>query len=240
MFYSPGVRPCRVVFGAVVFDLFVTLTDFDAERRRPALEAELATAAGVDPVAFSTLMRATFTDRVTGAMGDTRSTLATLFEQLGSQIAGARLDELVALRFEHQRHVLAPRAGAIETIGAVRVAGYATGILTDCTADTADLWPALPYAAVVDAVSFSCQVGRRKPDPAGYRDIAGKLGVAPAACLYVGDGASSELTGATEAGMTAVLLETPLDASFRYDAEAAWSGLSIAALEDLPGLLARS
>jgi putative hydrolase of the HAD superfamily len=229
-----------VVFGAVVFDLFVTLTDFDAERRRPALEAELAIAAGVDPVAFSGLMRATFTDRVTGGMGDIRSTLAALFGQLGSRVSGARLDALVALRYQQQRQVLAPRAGAIEAIGAVRSAGYATGILTDCTADTADLWPALPYAAVVDAVSFSCQVGRRKPDPAGYLDIAGKLGVAPAACLYVGDGASSELTGATEAGMTAVLLETPLDGTFRYDAETGWSGLSIAGLEELPGLLARS
>lgn len=229
-----------MVFRAVVFDLFVTLTDFDAERRRPALEAELATAAGLDPAAFSALMRATFTDRVTGAMGDTRSTLATLFAQLGSRIAGARLDELVALRFAQQRQVLAPRAGAIEAIAAARAAGFATGILTDCTADTAALWPALPYAAAVDAVSFSCEVARRKPDPAGYHDIAGKLGMAPADCLYVGDGASSELTGATEAGMTAVLLETPLDASFRYDAEAAWSGLSIAGLEELPGLLARS
>jgi putative hydrolase of the HAD superfamily len=92
---------------------------------------------------------------------------------------------------------------------------------------------------VVDAVSFSCQVGRRKPHPAGYADIAGKLGVAAAACLYVGDGASSELTGATEAGMTAIMLETPLDATFRYDAET-WSGRSIASLDELPRLLARS
>jgi putative hydrolase of the HAD superfamily len=228
-----------VVFRAVVFDLFVTLTDFDAERRRPALEAELAIAAGVDPDAFSALMRATFTDRVTGAMGDTRTTLAALFGRLGRDLPDASLDELVALRYEQQRHVLTPRAGVIEAIGAVRAAGYATGILTDCTADTADLWPALPYAAVVDAVSFSCQVGRRKPHPAGYADIAGKLGVAAAACLYVGDGASSELTGATEAGMTAIMLETPLDATFRYDAET-WSGRSIASLDELPRLLARS
>ena len=226
-----------MVIRAVVFDLFVTLTDFDAERRRPALEAELAAAAGVDPAPFSALMRATFTARVTGAMGDTRSTLAALFERLGRPPPATLLDELVSLRYEQQRAVLVPRAGALEAVRAVRAAGYATGILTDCTADTADLWPTLPYAGAVDAVSFSCAVGRRKPDPAGYLDIARQLGVAPAACLYVGDGASDELAGAGEVGMTAILLETPLDATFRYDA-GAWSGPSIASLDELPGLLA--
>jgi len=60
---------------------------------------------------------------VTGAMGDTRSTLAALLDRLGCRVPGARLDELVAVRYEQQRQVLAPRAGAIEAIAAIRAAG---------------------------------------------------------------------------------------------------------------------
>ena len=68
---------------AVVFDLFITLTDWDAERRRPGLMDDMAAALGVDPLKFSSLMRATFTERVAGRMGDARATFSELARQLG-------------------------------------------------------------------------------------------------------------------------------------------------------------
>ena len=95
---SSCVSMPRVRVRAVVFDLFVTLTDFDAERRRPELEAHLAGALGVDPVAFRPLMRETFPDRVTGGLGDSRSTLSALALRLGRDLAPEALDEVVALR----------------------------------------------------------------------------------------------------------------------------------------------
>ena len=35
---------------------------------------------------------------------------------------------------------------------------------------------------------FSCEIGLLKPDPEIYLDMARRLAVDPAACLYVGDG----------------------------------------------------
>ena len=52
-------------FEAVIFDLFITLTDFDAERRRPRCIAELADAFGVDRTTFVDAFRASFTERAT-------------------------------------------------------------------------------------------------------------------------------------------------------------------------------
>lgn len=156
---------------AVVFDLFITLTDWEAERCRPQFMEELAAALGDDPRTFSSLMRATFTERVTGAFGDARSTFSTLAAQLGCTLSPEDLDRVMALRYDQQRRTLMPRAGVLDAIGNLRSAGYAIGVLTDCTAETPDLWPSLPYAAVVDAVAFSCEVGHRKPHPAGYHDI---------------------------------------------------------------------
>ena len=222
---------------AVVFDLFITLTDFEAERCRPRFMDELARVLGVDPVAFASLMRATFTDRVTGRLGDARSTFSTLASRLGCDLSPERLDRVMEMRYKQQRRSLTPRAGVLEAVSEVRTAGYRTGVLTDCTTETPELWPSLPYAAVVDAVTFSCQVGHRKPHPAGYQDIAGRLSVAAEQCVYVGDGSSAELTGATSAGMTAVLIETPFDTDFRYDAEAQWAGRSITDMQELRPLL---
>ena len=223
---------------AVVFDLFITLTDWDAERHRRRLEGELAAAMGVDPVAFAALMRGTFTERAVGAFGDARSSVATLAARLGRELTAGQLDGVMALRYEHQRRMLTPRPGVLDVMRAVRARGLATGILTDCSSEVVDLWPSLPYAGVVDAVTFSCEVGVRKPDPAGYHDIAAKLGVAPPECVYVGDGGSGELTGAAAVGMAPVLLETPFGPDMRYDAESDWQGRSIPDLHDLVALLA--
>ncbi|MDQ3641042.1 MAG: HAD-IA family hydrolase [Actinomycetota bacterium] len=220
-----------------MFDLFITLTDWEAERRRPRLTDELAAALGVDPSKFSSLMRATFTERVAGRMGDARATFSALATQLGCDPSPADLDQVMAMRHDQTRQTLAPRAGALDVMRTIRTDGYAVGVLTDCTAETVELWPSLPYSAVVDAVTFSCEVGQRKPHPAGYRDISRKLGVPPEECLYVGDGSSAELSGATSAGMTAVLLETPFGTDFRYDAESRWTGRSVSDLHQVRRVL---
>ncbi len=198
---------------------------------------DLAAALRVDPMKFASLMRATFTKRVAGGMGDARATFSTLAMQLGRDLSPAELDHVMAMRHEQTRHTLAPRAGVLEAINEIRTDGYAIGVLTDCTAETPELWPNLPYAAVVDAVTFSCQVGHRKPHPAGYHDITRKLAVAAEGCLYVGDGSSAELTGATSAGMTAVLLETPFGTDFRYDAETRWAGRSVSEIQEVRRVL---
>lgn len=61
-------------------------------------------------------------------------------------------------------------------------------------------------AALVDARVLSCEAGRKKPDPVLFATIARQLGVAPDACLYVGDGGGRELSGASACGMHAVML----------------------------------
>jgi putative hydrolase of the HAD superfamily len=64
--------------------------------------------------------------------------------------------------------------------------------------------------------------------------------VEPAACLFVGDGGSRELSGATAVGMEAVLIRTPEDRgddAFRRDAEE-WDGTRVAALQEVLELVA--
>lgn len=167
-----------------MFDLFITLTDWEVERCRPRLTNDLAVALRVDPVKFSALMRATFSERVSGRMGDARATFSALALLLGRDLSSEDLDEAMAMRCEQTRQTLAPRVGALKAIKEIRSDGYAVGILTDCTAETPGLWPSLPYTALVDAVTFSCEVGHRKPHPAGYQAITRKLGVAADECLY--------------------------------------------------------
>jgi putative hydrolase of the HAD superfamily len=50
----------------------------------------------------------------------------------------------------------------------------------------------------------------------------------------VGDGGSGELTGAEQAGMTALRLEAPDAAETNiYDPDTAWSGMAVASLSEV-------
>jgi putative hydrolase of the HAD superfamily len=80
------------------------------------------------------------------------------------------------------------------------------GVLSDCTDEIPILWPASVYADLVDAAVFSCVLGVRKPDQRTYAAVLTDLHVPAERCVYVGDGGSSELSGARTAGLRPVLL----------------------------------
>lgn len=54
---------------------------------------------------------------------------------------------------------------------------------------------------------FSCDLGIKKPDPASFRMVADRLGVAPGHCWFIDD-KKSNVTGARMAGMSAHLFRT--------------------------------
>ena len=113
-------------------------------------------------------------------------------------------------------------------------------MLSDCTVELAESWPSLPLAGLVDAAVLSCEVGRRKPDPELFGLIAGRLGVAPGECLYVGDGGGDELTGASGCGMRAVMLRAEDWAdNDTHSREDDWPGPFMPSLSAVPEFLGR-
>ncbi len=84
---------------------------------------------------------------------------------------------------------------------------------------------------------FSCEVGLKKPDPRIYQLVAKQLAVKPESCLYIGDGSSNELSGATAVGMHPVLILDPREDSssmHRIDAETdRWNGPVISSLKEV-------
>jgi putative hydrolase of the HAD superfamily len=82
---------------------------------------------------------------------------------------------------------------------------------------------------------LSCDVGMKKPDSGIYLLACERLGVEPGECLFIGDGDSRELTGATNVGMTAVLIRAPDDTESgdRED----WRGTKISSIAEVFDLL---
>lgn len=175
-----------------------------------------------------------------------RATLETALQQICAAIDTPRTYDHIAaagrLYRDFQRRTLAPRPEAIPMLTALRQGGYATGLISNCPAIAADLWPESPLAPLIDVAIFSCRVGLLKPDPRIYHLACERLGIAADRCLYVGDGGSRELSGAAACGMDAVLLqpcdEDPEDARLLGRQE--WAGRTIHLLSEVPAFLAQA
>ncbi len=223
------------VSAAVIFDLFGTLTGFESLRDNQA--ATLAEALDVPVEELTVQLRETYDERARGVLGDVRDQIVSLTRQMGSSPSEGTLDRAVEIRMQGQWAVMQPRPGALEVLVELRGRGLKIGVLSDCTNEIPLLWPASAYANLVDAAVFSCVLGVRKPDQRTYAAVLAELRVPADHCLYVGDGGSSELSGARKAGLRPILLDVVGEDHFRYDQELDWSGESVASLSEVVSLV---
>ena len=193
----------------MIFDLWDTLTEPAAQRDRDRYTREVGEILGAGGEPFAALVVATFAERCRGELGDLRSTGCKLCRRLGVNPAASPLDAAVAHRMDAQAKLLQLRDDAGSVVERFRSHGWRTGLLTDSTCETEALWAGMELRHLFDAAAFSCAEGRSKPDPLFYDVVVRRLGVAPADCLYVADGRSGELAGATRLGMRCVQLVGP-------------------------------
>ncbi|NES14829.1 MULTISPECIES: HAD family hydrolase [Micromonospora] len=213
----------------LIFDLFHTLVPgSDAERDR--VVGEMALMVGVEPSALVAAYHATWRDRMTG--WDVAETVRILAGRLG----GTPTEDQVARAAAHRRELavrLLDRVPetTLAALDALRAQGHPIGLISNATAETAEAWPVTRLARRIDVAVFSCDVRLAKPDPAIYRLTAGRLGVDPTDCVFVGDGADGELAGAAAVGMRV------FRTAEHNDSDPAWTGRPLATLGELAALL---
>jgi putative hydrolase of the HAD superfamily len=221
-------------YDAVIFDLFGTLVDiFSLEEYRVFLN-DLCAVLGVKPAGYISLWDEAADERALGRV-PVAEQMGALCRELGVDVSTAQLEQAVEVRVDFVRGALVPRADAVETLTRLKAAGHKIGVISDCSEEVVVAWPDTPLAPLVDEAVLSAAVGIKKPDPRVYELACRRLGVKPAACLFVGDGGSRELTGASAVGMDAVLIRVPGDAgehAFRRDAEE-WDGARVSALKEV-------
>jgi putative hydrolase of the HAD superfamily len=186
-------------------------------------------------------MSGSFNERITGQLGNTRSTLDTVARRCGVVPGDRELGEAVAVQLMGSAVVQRPRPGAVDLLAWIRSRGLLTALVSDCSSELVERWPHHPLAPLLDATVFSWVQGYRKPDPRMFTTAVARLGVAATDCLYVGDGGGRELSGATRAGLTPVLVSNsryPGAAAYRDTADEMMPELVVGDLDELPELLA--
>lgn len=222
---------------AVVFDLFGTLVPAYAHH---AVLSEMASVLMLDRQVFITAFAEDTRDsRETGRFSSLEENIRFICDGLGHPATDDQLREAVRIRAVFTRAALSPRQGAVPILVELRNRGLGVGMISDCCMVVPALWKQAELAPYVDVAIFSCEVGVKKPDLRIYQMTYEALATPPTRCLYVGDGGSNELRGATVAGMDAVLLSVQEeDGIDPYRTEAAvWRGRTVGSLENVIELL---
>lgn len=212
---------------AVLFDLFNTLVPGSY-----GAPVAIGPALGVDAVAFDRAFAACWRRRFMGELGDLATTLRSVAHDAGGDPTDAQVASAASLRLASTRELLAAvPATTLSTLGSLRARGWLIGLVSNVTPGSAAVWRETPMPAYFQAVAFSDEVGSAKPEPGIYLAACRGLGVSPAECVYVGDGADSELEGAAALGMRAV--RTVEHAAV----DRGWTGPTIKALPELLDLI---
>jgi putative hydrolase of the HAD superfamily len=93
---------------------------------------------------------------------------------------------------------------------------------------------ALGLASYFNGVTFSSEVGVRKPHPAIYQDALDKVRVEPSRALFVGDRVREDVQGPQELGMRAVLTR-----EWRREDDPGAADFVIQRLGELPAVVSR-
>jgi putative hydrolase of the HAD superfamily len=222
---------------AAIFDLFGTLVPEFSRREFFDHVRAMGRELGVDGDAFQAAWEATAFERQTGVFATVEANVRAFCDAEGWPVDAAAMRRALVIREELYRRRFHPRAGAVETLSALRARGVPIALVSMCAPDTPEHWHASELSPFVDVTVFSSEVALRKPDPAIYRVATDGLGVDPTSCLYCGDGAYGELTGAEALGMTAVLIREPgVDHAAQLTPER--DGWSERVIDDLRELLA--
>lgn len=217
-----GPRPVS----AVLFDYGGTLVTF----RRPdaALEAayerivDYLRSEGWTPPGAGALLRDVH-DRVeeafvahqrSGALEEINlvAVASQAYADLGLALDDATLDETLRIEQEAWWEGVRVDPEAVPTIDGLRARGLRVGLCSNAPYRIPSMHAQLRHFALadrLDSVTFSGQIGWRKPSPRIMEAAAAAVGSPPGEIVLVGDSVSDDVMGARAVGMRAVLLRRP-------------------------------
>jgi putative hydrolase of the HAD superfamily len=127
---------------------------------------------------------------------------------LGLELEPALIERVMELEQDGWLNSVHVGPDVVATLAALRRQGLRLGIVSNAAYLPRLMnqqLTALGLARYFDAVTFSSEVGVRKPHPAIYADALRKLGVDPSRTLFVGDRVREDIQGPQSQGMRAVL-----------------------------------
>ena len=134
------------------------------------------------------------------------------YSDLGMALDEATLDETLRIEQEAWWEGVQVDPEAVPTIEGLRARGLRVGLCSNAPYRIPSMYAQLRHVGLadhLDAVTFSGQIGWRKPSPRIMEAAAAAVGSPPGEIVMVGDSVSDDVAGARAVGMAAVLLRRP-------------------------------
>ena len=207
----------------VLFDYGETLVEFvrpvaalaDADARITALlvaagHGEL-TAKGVRATVLDRVERDVLEHQRRGELREISVVDASrvAYAEAGIDLDDVLLDEVLRIEQEAWWQGASLDPAALPLLDGLRQDGLRVGLCSNAPYRVPSLHAQLAYVGLdahVDAVTFSAEVGWRKPSPRTFAAALAALGTDAAGTAMVGDSETHDIAGAHAAGMRAVLL----------------------------------
>ncbi len=162
---------------------------------------------------------------------------AGAYAQLGLQLDAETLDDLLRLEQEAWWVGVHVDPDAVATLEALRAAGVRVGLCSNAPFRVRSMRDQLAHVGLLshlDAVTFSAEVGWRKPAPQMFEAAMRAVGSRATETVMVGDSVRDDIAGAHGAGLRAILYS----ADRAHDPEdGAGADARLNLLSELPGLL---
>ncbi|GIN74131.1 haloacid dehalogenase [Bacillus sp. J14TS2] len=187
---------------AIFFDLYETLiTEWQNNQRKATYSsAEL----GIDAKIFKKAWSARREKRMDGTFLDHQSCLKDILQSLDKPINENVIEEIHQRRLEAK---LVPfkeiDTEILQVLQILKDKDIKVGLISNCTAEEVVGWEDSPLANFFDEVVFSYKVKQAKPNAKIYLMACQCLEVSPERSLFIGDGGSNELYGASKVGLKA-------------------------------------
>ena len=224
-------------YKAIFFDLFGTLVDNYSVQGYNRLLTDMALALELPGKDFSKLWRDTTYKRAIGIFKNTEESIRYICNTLKVAVSHENVRKCEQIRLENTRKALTPKNGAVDILKGLRDLGYKIALITNCSAEVPLLWKNTEFSHSFDVTIFSASVGLKKPDTQIYNLACEQLGVEPNTCLYIGDGDSNELSGASQFGMDAVMIRDPNEMDPYRLVEVNWNGRKIEYFKEIVDLI---
>lgn len=159
----------------------------------------------------------------------------TAFRALGLELAPEVIERVMEMEQDGWLSSVHVGPDVIATLTHLRTAGLRLGVVSNAAYRPRLMQrqvAALGLARYFDSLTFSSEVGLRKPHPAIYQDALAKLRVAPGRTLFVGDRLKEDVRGPQALGMRAVLLR-----EWRRDNDSEGADYVIDRLGQLPAIV---
>ena len=133
----------------------------------------------------------------------------TALRSLGLELEPAVIEQVMELEQEGWLNSVHVGPDVVRTLQHLKALGLRLGVVSNAAYLPRLMigqLAALGLRDYFDAVTFSSEVGMRKPHAEIYTDALKKLGVAPGEALFVGDRVREDVEGPKRLGMRAVLL----------------------------------